>query len=368
MRGVNDARNTQTPLAPTIFSPDVVGDFATLVRRAARREEFPTWVAAWLADYTSTATISGYRRDFATWLRYCHEHRLDPARPDWRWGSFYAAILAAATYPQDHRSPRKAGRPKYSAATRARMLAAVSSFYTFTTTRSLTKLNPMDHLRRPEVHEQPRRVLTDTEVDRLIEVAASAYGISMHGRDNFGAPYRTVLATAVSLMADLGWRRATAVGARIEDLEVRGGFHAITTIVKGGKPHLDVLSDRTMTWIDKHHAERGNPESGPLLARPDGTALRLNYLSETLRHLARKAGLPTPEQVSPHTLRRTMITTGREAGIPIDDLARGVGHADVKTTMRYDQHAAALERHPVVQRGQATRAAQADLTASPEAS
>lgn len=62
----------------------------------------------------------------------------------------------------------------------------------------------------------------------------------------------------------------------------------------------------------------------------------------TVQRLARAAGIEG--QVSPHGLRHTHATLALDAGVPLRDLQDSMGHADPRTTRRYDRARARLER------------------------
>lgn len=57
------------------------------------------------------------------------------------------------------------------------------------------------------------------------------------------------------------------------------------------------------------------------------------------KRLATDAGLmpQVAASIANHTFRRTFITTGRQMGIPLDDLSKTVGHANLTTTQIYDR-------------------------------
>ena len=52
-----------------------------------------------------------------------------------------------------------------------------------------------------------------------------------------------------------------------------------------------------------------------------------------------------PGEISPHSLRVAFITGAREAGVPLEDVQDAAGHADPRTTRRYDRGRHSLDRH-----------------------
>jgi integrase len=64
-----------------------------------------------------------------------------------------------------------------------------------------------------------------------------------------------------------------------------------------------------------------------------------------VRRLARRAGLPAADRLSPHSLRHSAITAALNAGVPFRDVQDFAGHADPRTTRRYDRSRNSLDRH-----------------------
>ena len=64
-----------------------------------------------------------------------------------------------------------------------------------------------------------------------------------------------------------------------------------------------------------------------------------------MRRLARRAGLPAANRLSPHSLRHSAITAALNVGVPFRDAQDLAGHADPRTTRRYDRSRNSLNRH-----------------------
>ena len=66
-----------------------------------------------------------------------------------------------------------------------------------------------------------------------------------------------------------------------------------------------------------------------------------------VRRLARSAPASRPgRQLSPHSLRHAFATTARAEGVPLEDVQDAMGHADPRTTRRYDRDRHNLDRDP----------------------
>jgi integrase/recombinase XerD len=60
--------------------------------------------------------------------------------------------------------------------------------------------------------------------------------------------------------------------------------------------------------------------------------------------LAREAGID--KRVSPHSCRHGFVTQAFDAGASLRDVQDAAGHADPRTTRRYDRGRHNLDRHP----------------------
>ena len=68
-----------------------------------------------------------------------------------------------------------------------------------------------------------------------------------------------------------------------------------------------------------------------------------------IRRLARRAGIPAADHLSPHSLRHSFATELLDNGTPLQHVQDAMGHADPKTTRRYDRSRNNPDRHPTYQ-------------------
>ena len=87
--------------------------------------------------------------------------------------------------------------------------------------------------------------------------------------------------------------------------------------------------------------------AGPIFLNRFGTA-RLSYASayEQLRRLVRAGGVPGAEAIHPHSFRHTFGTEALDAGAALQDVQDALGHADARTTRRYDRSRNRLDKDP----------------------
>ena len=65
----------------------------------------------------------------------------------------------------------------------------------------------------------------------------------------------------------------------------------------------------------------------------------------TVHRLAHRTALDGAGETRPHSLRVAFVTGAREASVPLEDVQDAAGHADPRTTHRYDRGRHSLDRH-----------------------
>ncbi len=131
------------------------------------------------------------------------------------------------------------------------------------------------------------------------------------------------------------WRTSAATGT-------------LTIIRKGGKRRAVPLAPPTVAALDAYLGERNG---GPLFmtearaGRLGGRALDRRHAARIVQRLARQAGLAKADRLSPHSLRHSAITAALDAGVSLRDVQDYAGHADPRTTRRYDRARHSLDRH-----------------------
>ncbi|WP_433732588.1 tyrosine-type recombinase/integrase (plasmid) [Actinoplanes sp. CA-051413] len=104
-------------------------------------------------------------------------------------------------------------------------------------------------------------------------------------------------------------------------------------------------ADREIDGLSSAQLEQRG-ERGPLLVTSGEKRLTQAAVYAIVRRLARAAGLPAAEQVSPHSLRHSAATAALDDGAPLRDVQDFLGHADPRTTRRYDRNRGSLTARP----------------------
>ncbi|MEV4352715.1 tyrosine-type recombinase/integrase [Actinoplanes sp. NPDC049596] len=283
----------------------------------------------WLSRQRSAHTRTAYRRDLWQWGEWCAATGRNPL-------TARAADLDAWIVEQ--RATGARGRPA-AESTIARRLSAVASWYDYLVVNTagdpepLITYNPAQAAARPRIDPDDSSTvgLDRPEADRLLG-EARADSLTTHA--------------LILLLLVAGLRVGSAIGARIEDLGSDRGHRVLNLTVKGGRRRRVPLPPVLSHAIDLMLAERGAPGGGPLFLTPSGRPIYELFVYRLIRRLARSAGLAAAGALSPHSLRHTAITEILDA--TGGDLRRAqdfAGHADPRTTRRYDRRRDQLDNH-----------------------
>jgi integrase/recombinase XerD len=246
------------------------------------------------------------------------------------WGSFLSSVGVGVL--EAHRVHgdawvRTMEATGLAASTIARRLAAVGGFYAYAVDEGLIGRSPLLRVKRPRVSdESPRLGLDTAELARLLEVAESS-----NARDH----------ALVSLLAFNGLRISEALAADVEALSWERGHRTLALLRKGGKRATAPLAPRTAAAIEALFDGR---EAGPIFATRTGRRLDRQSAHKIVCKLARRAGIA--KAISAHSFRHGFVTTALDAGASLRDVQDAAGHADPRTTRRYDRARQSLDRHP----------------------
>jgi integrase/recombinase XerD len=211
-------------------------------------------------------------------------------------------------------------------ATIARRLAALAGFYDYAVDEGLIARSPVARVRRPSrSDESPRLGLDKDEIAGFLAAARES-----SARDH----------ALACLLALNGLRVSETLALDISHLSTERGHRTISLARKGGRKQVAPLAPRTAEAIDA--LTRGQA-AGPVFRTRTGRRLDRHAAQKAVRRLARAAGVE--KTVSPHSLRHSFVTAALDAGVALRDVQDAAGHADPRTTRRYDRGRHSLDRH-----------------------
>ena len=271
-------------------------------------------VASWLLGYQSPATRRSYALDMTAWLGFCGDRGIDPLTARRVHLDAWARVMQSAGA-----APRTA----------ARRLAAVSSWYRYLVAEGVRPNSPVEHVRRPKIADRGETPgLTRGELRRLLAAA-----------ERNGSKRSLALLT---LLAHTGLRIGETVSRDVGHLAHDRGHRILRLERKGGRGDRTVLTAPVVRALEDYLDGR---TAGPLFITTAGKRMGQPEAWKMIRRLAARAGLDGADEIRPHSLRVAFITGAREAGVPLEDVQDAAGHADPRTTRRYDRGRHSLDRH-----------------------
>lgn len=282
---------------------------------------------AWLRDL-SAHSRRAYFRDLAGYLDWCRTTGLDPLHARRADIDTYVADRCAALQP----------------ASRARRLSTLSSWYQYLISNDVAGRNPVAAVKRPKVDKDasPTVGLTDVQVSAFMRTARNAVGATAR-RD----------AALLGMLAELGLRVGEALSLDVASLGHNQGHRTVRVQGKGGKPRELPIPPPLGRDLDTYLSERARAcrrpveeLTGPLFVTGKGNRVQQPAVFRVVQRIAAAAGIPAAGDLSPHSLRHTMITVALNAGAPLRDVQDMAGHADPRTTRRYDRNRGSLDRSP----------------------
>ena len=302
-------------------------------------------VAAWNLENTqrSPHTAKAHRRDLTVFLHWCQAERLDPlsARP-----TDIAQYQVWRTLHGTDGKTANTAKP----ATVARALASVSSFYRYlqgNADRDVVARNPLEHTARPQVPTRSTTAgLTSADLDRILQQAAAEAeqrraAAEQHPELQPSGRAQLLYLAALRdlallvLLADTGLRVDEALARDVTDLSYNAGHRALRFVGKGGRARERALPPQTREplkrYLHARAAAAGVPRdqlTGPLFAT-DGRVtegrwtegrLTEGWVFRGIRRLAKTAGVPADDRLSPHSLRHYFATEAQhEHGLALQD-------------------------------------------------
>lgn len=221
----------------------------------------------------------------------------------------------------------------YSAATTARKIATLRSFYKWMLKRAIIQSNPMVLIRTPKQTKRLPKAMSVEQVDKLLGMPDC--------KDTLGARDRAILETLystgvrVSELVDLG---RSDLDQAEQTLRVRGkgkkerivplGSHALAAI----RHYLTLLEPDPRFRVLRDSAATGTTETA-LFINKNGGRLSSRSVRRKLDKYLLTAGLDST--ISPHTLRHSFATHLLDNGADLRSVQELLGHQSLSTTQIY---------------------------------
>jgi integrase/recombinase XerD len=266
------------------------------------------------------ATRKAYEGDLASWFAFCDQAQVDPLVAGIHHADAYVRVLDELGDPRTKR--------QLSAASVSRRISAVAGFYRYAVRQRAIAESPFFAVERPGVDDESQTTgLSRDEMRRLV-VASRQDGSRSEA--------------LMHLLALNGLRITEALSRDVEDLDYDQGHRILRLDRKGGKRAKAPLTPAAVRALDTYISGR---TTGPVFITATGRRLDRTAAYRIVRRLAYRAEIPAAACISPHSLRHSFATAALDAGVALRDVQDAMGHADPRTTRRYDRTRHSLDRH-----------------------
>jgi integrase/recombinase XerD len=262
----------------------------------------------------SRNTLEAYRSDLLQFGVFLDRRRLDVAGAS---HGDIAAFLSELAAPDGDRAP-------VGAATLARKVACLRSFYRHLRREGAIEHDPTAELRGPRKTQRLPRVLSREEVGHLLDQPRGVGPRALRDR------------ALLEVMYACGLRASEAIGLELADVDLEDGV--LCARGKGAKERIVPIGRQAVAAL-RAYCRSGRPllladrADTRLFLNRRGTGLTRQGLYKIVQGYARSAGLQ--EKMSPHTLRHTFATHLLAGGCDLRSLQEMLGHADLATTQIY---------------------------------
>lgn len=232
-------------------------------------------------------------------------------------------IFDFLSYLANDRTPNPdAAAPDYgiSAASRARKLSALKSFFKYLTVRTkLLEENPVADLEYPKLRKSLPKYLTLQESNALLAAVSGP---------NEKRDYAILM-----LFLNCGIRRSELVGLNLSDVyEDR-----IRVVGKGNKERIVYFGTACRRAIDDYLVERNKKvlsDNRALFGSRDGNRISPTAVHRLVKKALAQAGLDA-DTFSAHKLRHTAATMMLSGGVDVKTVQEVLGHENLNTTQIY---------------------------------
>jgi integrase/recombinase XerD len=223
----------------------------------------------------------------------------------------------------------------YATVTIQTRLAGISRYFRWLQERQNVTVPDFYRAELPQVRRKVRDILTPEAVKRYLDV---------------GLRLEEPVRTAAMLLPCSGLRSQEMVSLKLTDIRrspfTQGGQVKDTLCLifagKGGHERIVPLLDEGAVILLQYLQTWRRTDDDKVFLFP---SRKTHLATRTLREAVQKIREALNMEFTPHTMRRTYLTTLYRKGVPITTLAKIAGHADAKTLV---DHYLALDEHDVV--------------------
>ncbi|HEY9745423.1 MAG TPA: site-specific integrase [Oculatellaceae cyanobacterium] len=216
-------------------------------------------------------------------------------------------------------------------ATRENIYKSLLAFYRFLVYKGLRQEADLNGFRafKPAKNKNPRRTVIKEDGDfQKLLAENQAWSV---GRTEYD---KILTRMILCLGYHTGLRNSEMCSLLLEDVLLKVGVIRVV-LGKGDKNRVVGIRPELEEEIKAYLAKRPKTKCKNFLVQEHGTPLNKKTLGRRVRNLGRKAGI----EITPHGLRRSLITQLLLEGVPAVKVQKIAGHSHLETTELYDMSA-----------------------------
>ncbi len=252
-------------------------------------------------------TVESYRRDALTFLAFLKNQTIQQV------GEVQIRAFLSHEFDRGQKSRST-----------ARRLTTLRMWFRFLQKEGHVAVDPTLKVDLPKLSRRLPKVLSEAEVDRLLNQVQQKTPVGLRDR------------AMIEVLYASGLRVSELVNLRQEHLHGERGY--LRVLGKGSKERLVPLGRSALEAL-QHYLEQGRPRfrgsatSSALFLSNRGRAMTRQQFFLLLRKHARAAGITV--HLSPHSLRHSFATHLLNRGADLRSVQAMLGHSDLATTQVY---------------------------------
>lgn len=192
------------------------------------------------------------------------------------------------------------------------MRRCFSSVFTWLHNEGIISKNPCAALAKIKYTEKVRKPYSDIELEKLRKVCVNIRDLAL-----------------VDFLQSTGCRVSEVANLKISDVDFENS--QVKVLGKGNKERIVYLTPVARMNL-MEYLETRKDDTEALFEGRGSEQLKKNAIEALIKRLGKIAGV---KNAHPHRFRRTLATNLITRGMPIQEVATILGHADLKTTMIY---------------------------------
>ena len=213
----------------------------------------------------------------------------------------------------------KASISDLSSSTVALKVASIHSYFQFLKNAKVITEDPSEGIKRPEIKNKVKPYMTEDDVKAMIEAARTPRDRAM-----------------VRFLVSTGVRFVEMANITLDQYytAINGNRVIVLKVTKGSKERGIYINESTEKAIAEYLATRCD-DCPYLFASFRRNQLSDNSVSQTIKNIGKRAGLPYWNDLSCHCMRAACATIMSDKGVPVATISSTLGHSSLEVTSRY---------------------------------